>query len=69
MLSLSRKENQSLFIRLDKDTDPNMTVDELFKDGAIEVYVHDLRKTQIKIGIQAPQELNIIRAEALQSDN
>jgi len=66
MLSLSRKENQSLFIRLDKNTDPNMTVGELFKDGAIEVYVHDLRKTQIKIGIQAPQELNIIRAEAIQ---
>jgi len=65
MLSLVRHENESLFIQLDKNTDPNMTVGELFKDGPIEIYVHDLRKTQIKIGIQAPQELNIIREEAI----
>ena len=65
MLSLSRNENQSLFIQLAKDVDPAMTVAELFKDGPIEIYVHDLRKTQIKIGIQAPQELNIIREEAI----
>jgi len=65
MLSLTRHENESLFIQLAKDVDPNMTVVELFKDGPIEVYVHDLRKTQIKIGIQAPQELNIVRAEMI----
>ena len=65
MLSISRKENQSLFMQLAKDVDPNMTVAELFENGPIEIYVHDLRKTQIKIGIQAPQELNIIREEAI----
>jgi len=65
MLSISRKENQSLFMQLAKDVDPNMTVTELFKNGPIEIYVHDLRKTQIKIGIQAPQELNIVREEAI----
>jgi len=65
MLSISRKENESLFIQLAKDVDPDMTVAELFKDGPIEIYVHDIRKTQIKIGIQAPQELNIIREEAI----
>jgi len=43
-----------------------MTVAELFKDGPIEIYVHDLRKTQIKIGIQAPQELNIVREGILE---
>jgi len=68
MLSLTRHENESLFIQLDKNTDPNMTVAELFKDGPIEIRVHDLRKTQIKIGIQAPQELDIVREEALRSD-
>ena len=66
MLSLVRHENESLFIQLAKDVDPNMTVAELFKDGPIEIYVHDLRKTQIKIGIQAPQELNIVREEVLE---
>ena len=68
MLSLSRKENESLFIQLDKNTDPNMTVGELFKDGPIEIYVQDIRKIQITIGIQAPLELNIIREEALRRD-
>jgi len=65
MLSLSRKQNESLFIIPNLDVNPNMTVAELFKDGPIEIYVHDLRKTQIKIGIQAPQELNIVRGEMI----
>jgi len=65
MLSLSRKENESLFIMPNLDVKPNMTVAELFKDGPIEVYVHDFRKTQIKIGIQAPLELNIVRGEMI----
>jgi len=65
MLSLSRKENQSLFIMPNLDVNPNMTVAELFKDGPIEVYVHDFRKSQIKIGIDAPLELNIVRGEMI----
>ena len=65
MLSLSRKQNESLFIFPNLDVNPNMTVAELFKDGAIEVYVHDFRKTQIKIGIQASLELNIVRGEMI----
>ena len=67
MLSLTRHENESLFIQLAKDVDPNMTVAELFKDGPLEIYVHDLRKTQVKIGIHAPLELNIIREEAIKN--
>jgi len=65
MLSVTRHKDESLFIQLSKEVDPNMTVVELFKDGPIEIYVHDLRKTEIKIGIQAAQELNIIREEAI----
>lgn len=65
MLSLSRKENESLFIQLAKDVDQNMTVADLFKDGPIEINVSDIRKTQVKIGIHAPLELNIVREEAI----
>ena len=65
MLSLTRHENESLFIQLSKDVNPNMTVADLFKDGPIEINVSDIRKTQVKIGIHAPLELNIIREEAI----
>ena len=47
MLLLVRHENESLFIQPAKDVDPNMTIAELFKDGPLEIYVHDLRKTQV----------------------
>ena len=63
MLTLTRKENESLFIEPFEDIDPSMTVAELFADGGIEIYLDKVQGRKIRIGIEAPKELNIARGE------
>jgi len=65
MLSLGRKEKQSLFIIPNLDVNPDMTIAELFKDGCIEIHLHEINRNQVKIGIDAPLELNIVRGEMI----
>lgn len=60
MLTLTRKENTSLFIEPYEDIDPNMTVAELFADGGIEIYLDKAQHNQIRIGIDAPKALNML---------
>jgi len=63
MLVLNRKEKESFLIYPYEDLDPNMTIGELFKDGAIEIYLNDINKSQVKLAVTAPKELYIVRAE------
>ncbi len=63
MLTLTRKENESLFIEPFEDLDPNMTVAELFANGGIEIYLDKVQNNKIRIGIDAPEALNIVRSE------
>ena len=63
MLTLTRKENQSLFIEPFEDIDPDMTVAELFANGGIEIFLAEIEYKQVKIGIEAPKVLNIVRSE------
>ena len=63
MLTLTRKENTSLFIEPYEDLDPNMTVAELFADGGIEIYLDKVQRNQIRVGVEAPKALNIVRGE------
>ena len=66
MLILSRKEDESIFIELSDKVDPNMTVNELFANGSIEIMVVENNgKGQVRIGINAPKALNIARSELL----
>ena len=63
MLTLTRKEQQSLFIEPFEDIDPTMTVAELFANGGIEIYLDKIQGHKIRIGIEAPEVLNIVRGE------
>ena len=63
MLILSRRQGEKLIVDLDETADPNLTVGELFADGPIEIAVLELRASQVRVGIAAPQELVILRAE------
>ncbi len=66
MLTLSRQEGESLFIDLEDSVDPNTTVGELFADGPIEILVSQIKRGSVKIGIEAPGEINIVRGELIE---
>jgi len=67
MLALTRKPGEAIFLFPNKDLDPDMTVKELFKAGPIEIKLVENRSVQntvhSKIGIQAPDEIVILRDE------
>lgn len=63
MLIVTRKQNESVKIDLHKDTDPATPVGELFAEGPIEVAVKNIRRNQVKLGIQASSRLLILREE------
>ena len=64
MLSLTRTQGQSILI-YPEDIPEGMTVAELFADGPIEIAVIQTRPKQCKIGINAPEDLKILRQELL----
>ena len=65
MLTLTRKENQSIILTLDDSVDPSMTVGELFANGQIELVISEISGSRVKVNIDAPQELHIVRTELL----
>ena len=66
MLMLMRRPNESIYIYPD-DIPEDMTVKQLFADGPIKIQVTDTNYFQCKIGIEAPQALNIVRNEIYKS--
>lgn len=65
MLKLTRRAGESLIIRPSKSLDPDMTVGELFSNGPLTVTIMRLHGHQIRIGVSAPDALNVIRSELL----
>ena len=64
MLVLTRTTGESILI-YPEDIPEGMTVEELFADGPIEIMVTETRPNQCKIGIDAPEDLKILREELL----
>jgi len=60
VLILSRKPNQSFDI-FPENLPPEMTIAELFAGGKITVQILDVSGSQVKIGIDAPKQLTILR--------
>ena len=63
MLTLERKIEDSIFLALSPDADPNITLGELFESGVIEIKVTKIEGTRVKLSIDAPKPISIIRAE------
>ena len=47
----------------DASLDPHMTVGELFASGPLEIGVLGVKGSQVRVGINAPTSIHIIRRE------
>ena len=65
MLTLTRKNQESIVIQPDKDVDPNMTIGELFANGPIKLVVHRIKTGSAAVSISAPDQLKVVRSELL----
>jgi hypothetical protein len=62
----TRHPGELLFNNLAKFVDPNMTVCQLFADGPVEVVIFDVKGDQVKVGVDVPPELSILRDELVE---
>jgi sRNA-binding carbon storage regulator CsrA len=65
MLTLTRKNNQSIIISPSTDLDPDMKVSELFEQSNIEICFSKIRQGTVSVSIDAPRALDLVRSELL----
>ena len=66
MLVLTRRPGESILIDIPEDLDPNTPVSSLFSGGPIEVRVLSHKASTVRIGIEAPMCLDILRSELVE---
>ena len=62
MLMLTRNKGQSIKLHLEKGADTVEIIDLLMNEG-ITIHVSDFEREKIKIGIDAPKSIKILRTE------
>ena len=65
MLTLTRKNDQSIIISPAIDLDPDMKVSELFGQTNIEIHFSKIRQGTVSVSIDAPKTLDLVRSELL----
>lgn len=66
MLIVSRRDTESILIRPGEDIDPEMTLADLFANGPIEITIFSPESHRVKMGVQAPRQLDIWRKDSPQ---
>jgi sRNA-binding carbon storage regulator CsrA len=61
-LVLSRKEGEEIRLSIQPDVDTEKLLNHLLTDG-ITIRVSDLTSNQVRIGIEAPREVLVLRSE------
>lgn len=69
MLVLTRRQGQSIMIRPAADLDPATTISDLFANGPIEIAVLGVDGKQIKVGVDAPRLLSVLRNELMEKES
>jgi sRNA-binding carbon storage regulator CsrA len=64
MLVVSRKENESIQIEPLEGVDPSLTLREVFAHGPIRLTLRHVGPRRVRIVIDAPAVLKIMRGEA-----
>jgi len=68
VLVVSRKENESIRIEPLEGIDPNLTLGEVFAQGAIVLTLTHVGPRRVRIVIEAPSALKIMRGEIAPRD-
>ena len=63
MLVLTCKPGECLLIELEEGACADTPARQLLADGPIKIGIGEIRREQIRIGVQAPRRLKILRAE------
>ena len=64
MLIVSRRDAESIEIKPGDDIDMDMTLNDLFSNGPIEITIFSSNSNRVKMGVQAPAQLSIWRKSA-----
>jgi len=67
MLTLNRKNGESILIYPREDLDPETTVRQLFADGPIAIRVHGRKKGGTSLRVAAPDGVLILRGKLAES--
>jgi len=65
MLILTRRIGETIHLNLANFVDSDMTVGEFFSRGAIEIALLGIKGNQASIGVQASDNVNIVRTELI----
>lgn len=65
MLTLGRTEGESILLHPSSNIPSHMTVAELFANGSIEIELKEAKRGRARIGINAPDCIEIVREEIL----
>lgn len=63
MLVITRRIGECFTLSPHHDLDPTMTVKDLFTRGTIEIHVLGVRGHQVRVGIDAPSGIRVLRSE------
>jgi sRNA-binding carbon storage regulator CsrA len=63
MLAFTRRPGEFILLYPSQDIDPNMTVAELFSEGPVEVIFSEMKNGQIRVAVDAPDNLVVVRNE------
>ena len=64
MLALTWKSTDSLILDMDELADPDMTIRELFSEQPLEIRITRIKKNEVRIAIDAPDEIAVTRKGA-----
>ena len=63
MLTLTRKEGESLYLTLAEGVDPKTPVGEILGSGGIVFRIFRVRTNSATVGVEAPDEVMVLREE------
>lgn len=66
MLTLTRKQGESLYLMLADGVDPKTPIGEVLGEGPIVIQIARLRARDVRVGVVAPEGVLVLREELVE---